>query len=199
MAGYTRTSYSGWRFHAVASGCTSSNENRFGAQWQRRARRFQKCVPYLRGPRAASFTPLPCRVAHRIDRVCPNGPGQPGPTTLQRRARRFHIALSVLLLLLLLLLYSFFPLQGDVMCSHVQCTHSVPQWLGSTGADEAIPALAHRIDRVCSEDLARFSRTSLRRFSASVPRRRHVLMCTTHASQFQEVCPNGPGQPGPTT
>ena len=65
--------------------------------------------------------------AHRIDRVCPNGPGQPGPTTLQRRARRFHIALSVLLLLLLLLLCSFFPLlcQGDVMCSHVQCTHTV--------------------------------------------------------------------------
>ena len=33
---------------------------------------------------------MPCRVAHRIDRVCPNGPGQPGPTTLQRRARCFQ-------------------------------------------------------------------------------------------------------------
>ena len=84
--------------------------------------------------------------AHRIDRVCPNGPGQPGPTTLQRRARRFHIALSVLLLLLLLLLYSFFHFCAKATsCAHVynarlNALAMSPQRPGSTGADDlAIP------------------------------------------------------------
>ena len=112
----------------------------------------QKCVPHLRGPQAASFTPLPCRVAHRIDRVCPNGPGQPGPTTLQRRARRFHIALSVLLLLLLLLLCSFFPLlcQGDTYNARTVFPNG-------TGRPES---LAHRIDRVCTARVYRGRRPS---------------------------------------